>query len=388
MASTPDWQNVLNFGADPSGNSSSTSAIANAILSAASTYTGVVYFPSGIYLTAGNMITANGITILGDGPGSSFIKSSSAGGNTITIGSQSAQTSRTAVKQVGFLTAQAQTGGAHIEVINAFSTTISDIYVASGFSGINVDSSMTVGQSICKINNFEIQGCAFGIQLGVLSPNVGVIDIHLSNGTIGPSNTGIVLQNASGIYANNIDIVGGVDGLLFDPSGKQSVNSCFFSQVLADSSSGVGWNLAGSSNLSEIILTACWGSSCKQNGLYVTNPTMNGLTIANGNFHRNGQFGILLNSGTNHQIIGNMVFSNSTTAKGSYHGIAVGAGVSGFQIVGNVSGQGGFSADSGGSNNQGYGILVSGGNSNSYIIQNNRCPGNVTGVISVCPITP
>jgi hypothetical protein len=77
--------NVLDYGADPTGATSSTAAIQAAINAAAATVGtplaqasggGVVYFPTGVYLSGSLTITSPFVSLQGDGPTASQIKSS------------------------------------------------------------------------------------------------------------------------------------------------------------------------------------------------------------------------------------------------------------------------------------------------------------------------
>jgi hypothetical protein len=76
--------NVLDYGADPTGATSSTAAIQAAINAAAATVSlgaqggGVVYLPTGVYLSGALTITSPFVSMQGDGPTASQIKSSGA----------------------------------------------------------------------------------------------------------------------------------------------------------------------------------------------------------------------------------------------------------------------------------------------------------------------
>ena len=77
-------------------------------------------------------------------------------------------------------------------------------------------------------------------------------------------------------------------------------------------------------------------------------------------------------------LSGIQVYNNSQGGSGRSSGISIATGVSEFQIVNCVSGIGGHTQQEGYPAYQNYGIYVSPGSSNNYIIQGNRCPGNLT----------
>jgi len=382
MTSTPDWFNVVTYGADPTGASDSTSAITTAVSDATSAGGGVVYFPTGSFKTSGFSIAASNISILGDGQGASIIRLSSTTANCITLGASGTNYQNISIKGITLLPEGTQTGGAQIYVIDSSVIRISDLW-AKGYNGIVIDS--TQYESTCRIDNFYMQSCSnAGICIGPSSASTAApVDTYISNGTIAQCGTGLLIQNGSGVYANAVDILKGSSGVSLNPASNQTANSCFFNQVLTDTQTGTGWTLGGSGNLSEIIMNSCWAaSSSGSSGINITNSSANGILIENCNVHNNYEYGIIISAGTNINISNNMVFMNSTIGSGTYHGIAVAPNLSGFQITGNISGKGGYFSDVGNTNNQGYGIIVNSGSSNNYIIQNNRCPSNVTGGVS------
>jgi len=75
-ASTPDWINVLSFGADPTGGSDSTAAITAALSAAVAG--GTVYLPAGVYSTSGPLVVPPYVAIQGD-PGTSQVPWTNAG---------------------------------------------------------------------------------------------------------------------------------------------------------------------------------------------------------------------------------------------------------------------------------------------------------------------
>jgi hypothetical protein len=82
-----DWLNVLNYGADPTGGTDSTTAFNNAIIAAAAqntdpahpasgtTYGGVVYVPSGLYMTKSPILLLPQVMLLGAVPASADMTS-------------------------------------------------------------------------------------------------------------------------------------------------------------------------------------------------------------------------------------------------------------------------------------------------------------------------
>jgi hypothetical protein len=104
------------------------------------------------------------------------------------------------------------------------------------------------------------------------------------------------------------------------------------------------------------------------------------ININNGKIYNNGHHGVSLGAGCkNIQILGNRCIANGVGSPGVYSGIHVDAGVSYFQIQGNLSTS---EVDLLETARQKYGIEVATGASDHYSIVNNCVWGNaVAGVI-------
>ena len=215
-----------------------------------------------------------------------------------------------------------------------------------------------------------------------------ITDVFITDGNIGGCNYGMELTNLSGFYAKSISISESTtNGVFINPSAGLFVTGCYFSEVVADTSTVDGWNIFGSGLVAELTLSACWAcNSVSGSGIVLRNSHTdsfgnvgsNGILLEDCTVHGNFQHGILVSTGLNTNISNNMIFNNSTSGAGSYDGIAFAANVNAFQVMGNISGRGGFYGATAVCN-QGYGIRVNAGTSNDYIISNNRLPGNQPG---------
>ena len=123
------------------------------------------------------------------------------------------------------------------------------------------------------------------------------------------------------------------------------------------------------------------GSSLTGNGITLTSSWLGEVTIQGTRVFGNAQHGILVNAGTNTKITDNIICVNSVASSGSYNGVTVAANINSFTISGNSVGLTPTSSSSG----QSYGIYVSAGTSDYYIIQGNLgqgTTGNVNGTYS------
>lgn len=103
VVGTIGFFNVVTYGADPTGVKDSTAAITAAIAAAQAAGGGIVYFPQGTYLVSSTItIPANGISLMGAGPGAVKIQSAP----TViapTVFQTAASVSYVTISQLGFL---------------------------------------------------------------------------------------------------------------------------------------------------------------------------------------------------------------------------------------------------------------------------------------------
>jgi hypothetical protein len=368
----------LNYGADKTGSSDATAAINAAILAARSG--GVVYFPAGTYSLSAVSVTYQNINIVGDGPFATTLSPSSTTGNFITFAS-----GHGSISQLAILTTVKRTSGDTI-YIDAGGVTISNIQIyASGsgshYNGIHCDSNNAPGFSIL---NFLIGSSSnVGIQIGDASSTSLAVSGTIINGQIGSCGNGILIYNCGGLNASCINIISSTShGVAIYPSSGQTPFALYFSTVLADTCGSDGWFISANGGaVGDVNLTGCWGSSNGGFGLNIagsSSSSVNGILINGGNYIANKQGGIILENCSNVSLSSVQVYNNSQNGSGQFAGISVSNGVSDFQIVNSVSGNGGHTQQVGYPAYQSYGIIVASGASNNYIIQGNRCPGNLS----------
>ena len=126
----------------------------------------------------------------------------------------------------------------------------------------------------------------------------------------------------------------------------------------------------------------CWiGSVYTGNGVEFVSNWKGESNIQDTRIVGNGQHGILVNVGTETKIANSFININSASSSGSYNGVTVAANINRFTICGNSVGLIPPFTSSG----QSYGIYVSAGTSDYYIIQGNLgqgTTGNVNGTYS------
>ena len=208
----------------------------------------------------------------------------------------------------------------------------------------------------------------------------GTGDVYLSNLEINgqsgdTTTTGIVFDSGvGGIYATNVNVTSGETGYLFEnlqPGGIVPKYG-FFTNCLADTLNGEGWDFEAASSMR---LTNSWAATGNY-GILV--KAVDGLSITDSRIYNNVGAGIWLRSGAADVTIkDSTITQNSRTSSGSQPGILVDAGVGRFQVLNNQIGAAdGFSAT------QSYGVLISSGASDNFMIVGNDLQNNVSGEYS------
>lgn len=134
----PGVFNVKSYGAVGDGATNDTTAIASAIAAAAAAGGGVVRFPAGIYLTNAITMTANGVTLRGDGNKATIIKARQAGAIVTLSGCTGCFVEDIAIERADALFSS---GGYSLVLTGCARCGGKDIRISYGSGGINVISS-------------------------------------------------------------------------------------------------------------------------------------------------------------------------------------------------------------------------------------------------------
>jgi hypothetical protein len=243
--------NVLDYGADPTGATSSTAAIQSAIDAAAATVSlgaqggGVVYLPTGVYLSGALTITSPFVSMQGDGPTASQIKSSGAVNPLLKVsgGTTSAPaTYNMFIRDMKFIG-----GGAAINILMI--QNIAWWHVQNcWFEGDN-STVTTVALPSALVGSFENCLIRAGTSYGV--------HIYQNSGYVAEPN--LITFNTCNVYSSE------TFGLCADGTTQRALNNCSFELCgnVNDTSHG-GVHIANSSPLGigpGAVLHGCWFES-------------------------------------------------------------------------------------------------------------------------------
>lgn len=191
---------------------------------------------------------------------------------------------------------------------------------------------------------------------------------------------GLRIKNTQAIWMTDCDILHCGTNLLIDPGTGDRITWLFFNCVALDQATNAGLqvNVTGTGTVRGLFFNGCWSAT---NGMGVYLNKASGATLDTVTFQacevvNNARQGYLCISCDNLVIDGGVVSGNGTQQSGTYAGIDIGNGNTGFSIKGVRSG---FLAKF--QNSQSWGILI-GTNCDEYQVTGNNVLKNAVGGIA------
>jgi hypothetical protein len=373
---TQDLNAKSDCGAAGDGSTDDTTSIQSCITTATTSGQGI-YFPPGTYkVTAALTISSGNMLLYGTNSGTTKIVQFTAADNLFTIANSGNPVNQVSLRNLQLEYNAANPAGITIYCDDCWRTTFYHIIFGDPgtahlfTTGIWADGGNQVFVEDSQFNVAGSQGMYF----------MGTGDVYLSNLEVNgqsadTTTTGVVFDSGvGGIYAVNVNVTSGETGYLFENTQAGGIvpKFGFFTNCLADTLNGEGWDFEAASSMR---LTNSWAATGNY-GILV--KSVQGLSITDSRIYNNVSAGIWLRSGaTDVTIKDSTITANSRTSSGSFPGILVDAGVGNFQILNNQIGAAdGFSAT------QSYGVVISAGASDDFMIVGNDLQNNVTGEYS------
>jgi len=374
--------NVKSYGAVGDGSADDTSAITSAI-SVLNSTGGSLYFPKGTYRISGALpsITVSGCKVYGDGRGGTVIANSSASGNSITLSEYSIT-----IEDIKFQPTVARNSNVYeLDISSASWAVIRNIFINGGDTNKYVNCGIHIyNSSTCWLENINLRGLsgAYGIYIGGSA----------GNGSYGCYVKGVVADVGSITATTWITL----DSYAYSPSLMQCalLNGAYGIRMIDSANTGSSYpqflwgidiecdhnNYCGLSiekGVSVYIGTSWIGSCLSGNGIAFGTGFLGDASISNTRIMGNYQHGVLINGGTDVNIIGCTVTNNSTASSGTYHNITVASSITRFMISNCRTGTIAPFASS----NSGYGIAIN-SSCDYFSVTGNLGYGNATGNIS------
>jgi hypothetical protein len=324
---------------------------------------GTLYFPPGIYNTAGPHALGFGQYIAGAGPGATSISSTSNTNDVFTMA-----TLYSGVRDISIAGLSTRTAGRFIATVGsqAGPNFVENVYMTGYAQCIEIDSARFFLNRLTAINAASTSSSIITL-LG--SATDVFIDNISADSAIHPA-YGIVATAGAGIWISNCDFIHCGNGIVLSPSGTTSMGNFWFSNVIADSCDNNAWSFitAGSATIFAIEMKGCWGASATNTGLIANGAggAIDGLFLSDFNSTNNGLDGLtFINNVKDITMAGGVVTGNSRVTPGANNGVSIGANVSGVNIVAMKIGPSQVFADT-----QGSQVFVAAGSGSNINVAN------------------
>lgn len=266
---------------------------------------------------------------------------------------------------------------------------IKEMYIVYMYNGILVDNGTEARISNCNIGGLVgVYGIrfagtgSFASGLGstrlvvddVVSQGIGVAGnntnfIHYSQDSYSAS---LVLNKCTALYGRHGFVMSDSANITSSPYSRPLW--CYAHDLECDHNDSIGVLLNGGEGF--YCINSWIGSSSNGSGVVFGTPFAGESVMTNTRIMGNGAHGVVLNPGPKDIYIQNSIIgTNSILSPGTYHGVAIQGNASYFNITNNKIG------DTVGVllTSQAYGVFVSNGVSENYIISNNTLTGNLSG---------
>jgi hypothetical protein len=379
-----DVINVVDFGADPTGATSSTTAINNAI-ALLNTNNGVLYFPEGTYTVSGALttITASGCMIIGAGRGGTVIANSSASGNTITLSEYSIT-----IEDIKFAPTVARNSGVYeLNLSGASWAVVRNIFIAGGDTNKYVNCGIRIyNSSTCWLENINLRGLsgAYGIYVGGSSGS-GTYGCYVKGmvADVGSTTATTWVQLDSWAYSLSLmqcALLNGAYGVRMTDSaatGSSYPQFLWGIDLECDHNNYAGMSLEA--GVGVYVGTSWIGSCLGGNGISFTSTFGGDASVVNSRIAGNYQHGILINGGTDINITSCVSANNSQASTGTYHDIIAANSITRFMI--STCRTGVITPNTVAASKSGYGIFIGTG-SDYFSVTGNLNYGSVTAGVS------
>lgn len=368
---TPNWGNVIDFGATGDGVTDDTSAIQAAVASVCAVGGGIVYYPVGTYLISATLtVTCDNVTFQGDGQLASVILAAPAMAASNVIDVTGAAFS---MRDMAVTSTSIKSGGVGLYLNGSNDVSIERIYFSHMYDTLKINNT-----TIVRLNDLSLRDQSrHGLWITGSANDYYLSQIVADNSVTASGNGLYIDGGAQAVIAENCDFIHFTNGLLMQPSATSTWH--FFTGMIFDTNANDGIHLGdGAAQLRGTTFVNCWAASNTNTGVYF-GANVEGVQFLGGKVLNNGQHGFSVDSttATRTTISDNLIVSNSQASSGTYSGIRVKAGVTHLTITGNHS-YNGLSLGS----TQKYGLTLDSGATDYLVIDGNNFAGNATGEIN------
>lgn len=361
------------LGNNSSGSASANLASFNAAVAAAALAGGAqIVLPRGItYVSGAIVVLADNIEFVGEGPGISVIKTTSATDDIFRFGDGITQRYRVGVRNMSFGTSVAKTAGAAVKF-----NLVQDHWFEDWFTDGMFES--------CRMLNCTVSYIAHGYAINAAPTNGRGIyisggndqymnDILIASNPTAQARCGYEIESTGGVWMNACGALQCGTGVIALPNAGNGITWMFTTRCAMDTGTGNGWLLqvVAGAFINGWMSIGDWSATNAGDGVVLVGSAITGCTFQSMRVINNGAHGFDLQGGVKTKILGCLISSNSQTSAGTKDGINISAGVSDVIISGSTSGNV-FS------NTQRAGLRIESGASDNIMAMGNDFRGNTT----------
>jgi len=372
------WIDVRAYGAVGDDATDNATAFTNA-LAALPSGGGTIFIPPGIYRVSGALaVLKDNVKIVGAGWGATTVRTTSPSSDVFDLGDGVTGRQNLSISDMKIDSTVSKSAGAGVAVKSAIGARLFGLRIETMYYGIQIQNSVIVDVTDVHMRNMTP---ATGVGVYVDGGNDHFLtNVIMDNPPGSQPLAGVDIVNSDATWMLNDDFIHSGYGLLMNPPAGKHITWCFIMNSAFDTNAndGIFINPAAGSTVYGTTFTGDWTATNSGQGVrFGTTGTIDGMHFIGHRSFNNSQNGFLLGGGANTQLQSVFVSGNSQASAGTYHGIAVAAGVSQFDIRNSRSGQA-----AGFGNTQGWGLLINAGASNNYVVVGNDLTGNATGGFS------
>lgn len=330
-------------------------------------------------LAAAVSVDQDSVKIEGGGIGVTTVRTTAAAIQAFDFGDGTTTRNDLSISSLTIDTTVTKTAGAAVRFNKCSRVRMQDFHIASHYIGIDLQT-VTIAhiERGYIVNTVPTNGISVRID--------GSGNDHFLSQLIADAPTasepfaGLRILKSSATWIADCDFIHQSYGLLVDPQSGDAVEWLFVRDSAFDSNdlNGIFINPAAGGTVKGGTFIGCWTATNTDSGMVVgSTGTIDGLRFVGHRSFNNTQHGVVLNGGENISLDACDISGNSLGSSGTYHGIAIAAGVSEWAIRNCRIGQmAGFA------NTQGYAILLNATIGDNFAIENNDLRLNVTGGVA------
>lgn len=339
---------------------------------------GAVFMPEGNYRFSSQvLIDRDNIHIYGAGIEATQVLKITASMNVFSFGLNVTQREGCSIRDLSInVSGVTSSAGSGIRFRKTLNTIAERLRIVAQFIGITMFSAnLAIAQDIYIVNTVASTGICVSVDGAGNDQFLNRVTCDAPAGS--QPLAGFAVYRTDAMTIEDCVVVRSGIGITLRPAGTDTVDNLFFMNNSWDTCTNQGLSIepAAGAFVRRLASTNDWFSSCDDSGVKLSSVgTIADIRFTSARFFNNNKHGFEAQGGTDFYLTCCSAAGNSRTVNNTYSGIFIAANIGGFQLTGNRCG-----AVASFGNFQKYGIEVSAGTSDNYLIFGNDCRTNATG---------